>query len=63
MEVPLLGYSQNLRYETLVIADYEYVKIFRIPVMDIKLWMKEDPDLHTNRLSLSFKFIHPKGQD
>ena len=39
--------SQNLRYETLVIADYEYVKISRIAVMDIKLRMK-DLDLHTD---------------
>ena len=26
--------SQNLRYEILVIADYEYVKISRLAVMD-----------------------------
>ena len=42
--------SQNLRYQMLVIADYEYVKIFRVAVMDIKLWMKEDLDLHANHL-------------
>ena len=42
--------SQNVRYETLVIADYKYVKISRIDVMDVKLWMKEDVDLHTNHL-------------
>ena len=41
--------SQNLRYETLAIADYEYVKISRIAVMDIKLRMK-DLDLHTDHL-------------
>ena len=40
--------SQNLRYETLVIDDHEYVKVSRITVMDIKLWMKENLDLHTN---------------
>ena len=43
-------YSQFSRYETLVIADYEYVKIARHAVMDIKLWMKEYLDLHTNHL-------------
>ena len=37
--------SQNLRYETVIIADYEYVKISSIAVMDIKLWMTEDLDL------------------
>ena len=42
--------SQTLRYETLVTADYEYVKISRIAVMDIKLWLKEDLDLHRNHL-------------
>ena len=42
--------SQNLRYETLVIAHYKYIKISRIAVMDIKLWMKEDLDLHTDHL-------------
>ena len=42
--------SQNLRYGTLVIVDYECVKISRISVMDIKLWMKEHLDLHTNHL-------------
>ena len=39
--------SQNSKYETLAIADYEYAKISRIAVMDIKSWMKEDLDLHT----------------
>ena len=42
--------SQNLRYETLVSVDYNCVKISRIAVVDIKLWMKEDLDLHTNHL-------------
>ena len=46
--------SQNLRYETQVIADYEYVKISRIAVMDIKLWMKKDLDLHTDQPWCSF---------
>ena len=42
--------TQNLRYENLVIGDYEYVKISRIAVVDIRLWMKQDLDLHTNHL-------------
>ena len=37
----------KLRYETLVIADNEYIKISRIAVMDLRLWLKEDLDLHT----------------
>ena len=41
--------SQNLRYEALATADYEYVKISRIAVTDINLWMK-DLDLHTGSL-------------
>ena len=44
------------------IANYECVKISRIAVMDIKLWIKEDLDLHTNNLWSSLKFIHPKVQ-
>ena len=31
--------------------------------MDIKLWMKEDLDLHIDHLRSSFKFIYPKVQD
>ena len=42
--------SQNLRYETLVTADYECMKIFRIAVMDMKVWTKEDLDLNANHL-------------
>ena len=33
--------SQNLRYKTLVIADYEYVKISRIAIMDITVYPTE----------------------
>ena len=32
--------------ETLIIADYEYGKIFRLTVLDIKLWPKDDNVLH-----------------
>ena len=50
--------SQNLRYETQVIADYEYVKISRIAVMDIKLWMKKRSWFtHRSTLMFIFKFI------
>ena len=38
-------------------------KISKIAVMDMKLWMEEDLDLHTNHLWSSFKFIHLKMQD
>ena len=37
---------QNLRNGTLVIADYEYVKIFSFAVFDMKLWLKEENILH-----------------
>ena len=37
---------QNLRYETLVIADYEYAKIFGSAMCDMKLWLKEENILH-----------------
>ena len=33
---------QNLRNETLVIADYEYAKIFSFAMFDMKLWLKEE---------------------
>ena len=32
------------------VVDYKYVKISKVLVMDIKLWMKKDLDLHTDRL-------------
>ena len=37
---------QNLRNETLVIADYEYAKIFNFTMSDMKLWLKEESILH-----------------
>ena len=33
---------QNLRNETLVIADYEHAKIFSFAMFDMKLWLKEE---------------------
>ena len=44
----------KFRYETLVIADYEFVKISLIAEMYIKLWMKGDLDLHIDVHSNSF---------
>ena len=32
----------NLRNETLVIADYEYAKIFSFALFDMRLWLKEE---------------------
>ena len=42
-----------------------YVKISRPTVLDMKFWMKEDDDLHTNHLfNLEFIQIHsPKAQN
>ena len=37
---------QNLRHETLVIADYKYAKIFGFAIFDMKLWLKEENILH-----------------
>ena len=37
---------QNLRNETLVIADYEYAKIFSFALFDMKLWLREENILH-----------------
>ena len=42
--------SQKLRHEALIIADYECVYISGIAVINLKFWMKEDLDLHTNHL-------------
>ena len=34
--------TKFLGNETLVIADYKYLKIFRFVMLDIKLWIKDD---------------------
>ena len=36
----------NFGNETLVIADYECVKVFSSAMFDIKLWLEEDHILH-----------------
>ena len=40
--------SNNLRYETLYIGDYEYVNITSFSALDINLWLEEDGDLKRN---------------
>ena len=49
------------RYETLAIADYDYVNIFSFAVLGIKLWLKEDGDLYTDHTQYSFKSVHSKA--
>ena len=55
--------SNNLRCETLYIADYEYINITSFAVLDIKLWLEKDSDLDTNHPLYSFKFIQSKAQN
>ena len=40
--------SNNLRFETLYIATYEYVNISNFAVLDKKFWLEENGDLHTD---------------
>ena len=42
--------SQNLRQETLVIADYKHVKKSSFALLELKLWLKEGDDSLTDRL-------------
>ena len=37
---------QILGNETLIIADWEYIPIFRFALLDIKLWLKDDNILY-----------------
>ena len=37
-------------YKSLVIANYSWVKIFSLAVLDVKLWLKEEGVLHTDHL-------------
>ena len=46
--------SQNLRHKTLVIADYDWVKIASLIVLQIRLLLNEDGNLHTDHLRYSF---------
>ena len=55
--------SKHLGYETLYIADYEYLNISSFAVLDIKLWLEEDSNLDTDHPLYSFKFIHSKAQN
>ena len=45
----------NLKYESLVIADYNCVQISSSNVLRIKLWLKEDSNLHTNHFDIHSK--------
>ena len=55
--------SKSLKYETLYIADYEYINITSFAVSDIKLWLEEDSDLNTDHPLYPFKFIQSKAQN
>ena len=57
--------SKNLRFESLLIANYELVSIYSFAVLDttyIKLWLEEDGGLHTDH-PLLFKFNQWKNQN
>ena len=49
--------SENLTHESLLTTDDNNVKLSTLTVLHIKLWLKEDNDLHTDNLRLLFKFI------
>ena len=55
--------SNNLRYETLYIGNYEYVNISSFSALGINLWLEEDDDLNRNDPLYSFKFIQSKAQN
>ena len=55
--------SNNLRYETLYIGNYEYVNISRFSALAINLWLEEDDGLNRNDPLYSFKFIQSKAQN
>ena len=55
--------NMKLKKNSDYIADYDYVKIFQFFCVGIKLWLKEDDDLHTNHFQYPFKFIHSKAQN
>ena len=38
------------KFEILATTDYEYLKISIFTALDMKFWMKEDNDLHTDHL-------------
>ena len=52
--------SKNLRCEILHIANYEYVNISSVAVLDIKLWLKEDSSLDTYHPSYSFNLFNQR---
>ena len=54
--------SNNLRYETLYVGNYEYVNISSFSALGINLWLEEDGALNRNDPLYSFKFIQSKAQ-
>ena len=53
--------SKNMRRGPLYVADYEYVNISSLTVLDIKLWLEKNGGLHTDQPLNSFKFIQSWG--
>ena len=49
--------------ETLIIVDYEYANIFSFAVLDMKLWLEGDDDLHTDHPLYLFKFIQSQAEN
>ena len=46
-----------MKYESLVIDDYKCVQISSLNVLCIKLWLKEDPNLHTDHFDIHSKSL------
>ena len=53
---------QTLQGKSSIIAGYEDIKISIFHQLAVKLWLREDDDLHTNNPRYSSKFIHSKVQ-
>ena len=56
-----IDFAKRFRCEILYIADYEYVSISSFAVLDTKLWLKEDANLHTDHPFHSFKFVQSEA--
>ena len=55
--------SNNFRYETLYIGNYEYVNISSFSALGINLWLEVDGDLNRNDPLYSLKFSQSKAQN
>ena len=55
--------SNNLRYKTLCIGNYQYVNISSFSTLGINLRLEEDGDLNRNDPLYSFKLIQSKAQN